>query len=85
MSDPRELLVSLLDYIKEQAKEVDPKGYTLTSTKGFIRRRNDIAGLLGVEFDLRIAGDHVWLRVPRLVAERPPDPPQSHNALFRIN
>jgi hypothetical protein len=31
MPDPRELLVCLLDYIKEQTKEVDPKGCRLTS------------------------------------------------------
>jgi hypothetical protein len=69
MPEPRELLVCLLDYIKEQAKEVDPKGYTLTSSKGFLRKRDDIAGLPGVEFNIPLAGDHVWLRVPRLAAE----------------
>ena len=78
MPDPRELLVCLLDYIKEQTKEVDPKGYRLTSSKGFLRKRGDIAGLPGVDFDIRLAGDHVWLRVPRLAAEPPPDPPKSH-------
>lgn len=85
MPDPRELLVCLLDYIKEQAKEVNPKGYRLASTKGFIRQRNDIAGLPGVEFDIRVAGDHVWLRVPRLAAEPPPDPSKSHKALFKVS
>jgi very-short-patch-repair endonuclease len=85
MPDPRELLVCLLDYIKEQAKEVNPKGYRLASTKGFIRQRNEIAGLPGVEFDIRVEGDHVWLRVPRLAAESPPDPPQNHKALLRIS
>jgi hypothetical protein len=85
MPDPRELLVCLLDYIKEQAKEVNPKGYKLTSTKGFIRQRNEIAGLPGVEFDIRVEGDHVWLRVPRLTAELPPDLPKSHKALLRVS
>ena len=85
MPDPRELLVRLLDYIKEQAKDVDPKGYRLTSTKNFIRLRKDIAGLPGIEFDIRLAGDHVWLRVPRLPAEPPPDPLREHKALFRVS
>src|SRR5665213_2558150 len=85
MPDPRELLVRLLDYIKEQTKEVDPKGYRLTSPKGFLRKRGDIAGLPGVEFDIRLAGDHVWLRVPRLAAEPPPDLPKSHKGLLKVS
>jgi hypothetical protein len=85
MPDPRELLVCLLDYIKEQTKEVDPKGYRLTSSKGFLRRRGDIAGLPGIEFDIRVAGDHVWLRVPRLAADPPPDPPKTHKNLLKVS
>jgi hypothetical protein len=85
MPDPRELLVCLLDYIKEQTKEVDPKGYRLTSSKGFLRKRGDIAGLPGVAFDIRLAGDHVWLRVPRLAADPPPDPPPTHKGLLKIS
>src|SRR6267378_4290142 len=85
MSDPRKLLVCLLDYIKEQAKEINPKGYRLTNAKGFIRQRNDIMGLPGVEFDLRVEGDHVWLRVPRLTAEPPPDPPNTYASMLRIS
>ncbi len=85
MPDPRKLLVCLLDYIKEQTKEVDPKGYRLTSSRGFLRRRSDITGLPGVEFDIRLAGDHVWLRVPRLAAEAPPDSPESHKGLLKVS
>jgi very-short-patch-repair endonuclease len=85
MSDPRELLVGLLDYIKEQAKVVDPRGFVLGATSSFLRRRRDVAGLTGVEFDLRIEADHVWMRVPRLVAEPPPNPPESHKQFLRVN
>jgi hypothetical protein len=85
MPNPRELLVCLLDYIKEQAKEINPKGFRLTSTKGFTRGRGDIAGLPGVEFDIRLEGDHVWLRVPRLTAEPPPDVPKKYAAVFRVS
>src|SRR5581483_2010043 len=72
MPDPRQLLICLLDYIKKQTKEINAKGYRLTSTKAFIRQRNDIVGLPGVEFDIRVQGDHVWLRVPRSLRLIPP-------------
>src|SRR5579859_4091128 len=85
MPDPRALLVCLLDYIKEQAKEINPRAYRVTSAKGFIRQRSDIAGLPGVEFDVRVEGDHVWLRVPRLMAEQPPDLPNNYAALLRVS
>ena len=85
MPDPRELLVCLLDYIKEQAKEINPKGYKLTSSKEFLRQRNDVAGLPGVEFDIRVEGDHTWMRVPRLALSLPPDPPKDHKPLLRIS
>jgi|ERR1700722_10243251 len=85
MPDPRELLVCLLDYIKEQAKEINPRGYRLTPTKGFTRQRNDIAGLPGVEFDIRVEGDHVWLKVPRLKAEPPPEIPKNYTALLTVS
>jgi hypothetical protein len=59
MPDPRDLLICLLDYIKEQAKQVNPAAYRLASSKGFQRQRNDVAGLPGIEFDIKVAGDHV--------------------------
>lgn len=72
MPDPRDLLICLLDYIKEQAKQINPAAYRLANAKGFQRQRGDMAGLPGVEFDIKVAGDHVWLRVPRQAAEPPP-------------
>ncbi|HEV2273490.1 MAG TPA: hypothetical protein VGR96_04955, partial [Acidobacteriaceae bacterium] len=85
MPDPRDLLICLLDYIKEQAKQINPAAYRLANAKGFQRQRGDIAGLPGVEFDIKVAGDHVWLRVPRLVAEPPPPPQPAHKALLRFS
>src|SRR5438552_836541 len=85
MTAPRELLIQLLDYIKEQAKEINPQGYRLASVRGFLRVRDDIAGLLGAEFDLRVEGDHIWLRVPRLAAEPPPKPPETQKEFLRIS
>ena len=70
--NPRELLTRLLDYIEEQAKDIDPRAYRLANAKGFLKRRAHLAGLPGVEFDRGVEGDHVWLRVQRLQASKPP-------------
>ena len=85
MPDARNLLVNLLDYIREQAKEINPKGFTLDSAKRFVKQRNDVSGLPGVEFDFRTVGDHVWLRVQRIAAEPPPEPSETDAALFKID
>ena len=85
MSEPRELLVGLLDYIKEQAKVIDPRGFVLGGSGVFLRRRKDVAGFFGVEFDLRVEADHIWMRVPRLAAEPPPPVPESHRAVISVS
>ena len=85
MPEPRDLLIGLLDYIKEQAKQVNPSAYRLANLKGFQRQRLDIAGLPGVEFDIKVAGDHIWLRVPRLMAEPPPAPSAGHKAFIQFS
>ncbi len=71
MTAARNLLCKLLEYIGEQAKDIDPRGYRLEASKYFLRRREEIAGLPGVEFDLKVAGDHIWLRVPREKKKKP--------------
>ena len=81
---PRQLLHNLLDYIREQAKNVDPKGFRLSAAKGFLRRRPELVGLPGVTFDLKVEGDHTWLRVERLEAHRPPAPPQHASDLLVV-
>lgn len=85
MSGPRELLVGLLDYIKEQAKVVDPRGFTLGGTGAFLRRRKEVTGLVGVEFDIRVESDHIWMRVPRLAAEAPPSIPDAYRAVIILS
>lgn len=81
MNTPRQLLHGLLEYIREQAKDIDPKGFRLSSTKGFLRRREDIAGLPGVDFDIKVEGDHTWLRIARLEATTPPALPEDKRGL----
>lgn len=85
MNSPRVLLKSLLEYIEEQAKEIDPKGYHLSVAKEFIRRNTDLVGLPGLEFDLRPTGDHVWLHLARLEAHRPPIVPDLFKGLFKVS
>ena len=85
MAKEHELLHRLLDYIGEQAKDIDPRGFRLSSHKGFIRKREAIAGLPGVEFDLKIEGDHTWLHVPRLESASPPPLPDGQKGLLRVS
>lgn len=66
------LLTKLLDYVLEQDKDIDPRGFKLSGYKGFARAKSDLQGLPGVDFDLKIEGDHTWLRVQRLEAHPPP-------------
>ena len=83
MSEPRELLVRLLDYIKEQAKVIDPHGYQLSSVKTFVRRPKDLTELPGVETDVQLQGDHIWLRVARLKPEPAPAIPAAQRSYLR--
>src|SRR5580698_8709200 len=85
MTEPRRLLQRLLEYIEEQAKEIDPRGYSLSQAKGFIRRREQIAALPGVEYDIKIEGDHVWLRVSRLTPTKPPAVAEQVHAFIRAS
>jgi hypothetical protein len=85
MPGPRDLLICLLDYITEQAKQINPAAYRLTTAKSFQRQRGDITGLPGVEFDIKVAGDHVWLKIPRLIAEPPPASLPAYTALIRFS
>jgi very-short-patch-repair endonuclease len=66
------LLTKLLDYVLEQDKDIDPRGFRLSSHKGFVKGKADLQGLAGVDFDLKVEGDHIWLRVGRLEAHQPP-------------
>ena len=67
-----DLLSKLLDYVLEQDKDVDPRGFRLAGYKGFLRSKPDLQGLPGVHFDIKTEGDHTWLRVARLEASSPP-------------
>ena len=66
------LLGRLLDYVVEQSKDIDPCAFNLSNLPEFRRYAKDLAGLPGVDLDMKVEGDHVWLRVLRLEAESPP-------------
>jgi very-short-patch-repair endonuclease len=79
------LLTRLLDYIIEQDKEVDPHAFKLSRHKGFMRAKSDLQALPGVDFDLKPEGDHVWLRVSRLEAARPPALPDALRGIVELS
>jgi len=67
-----QLLGQLLDYVLEQDKEVDPRGFKLSTHQGFIKGKPDLQSLPGVDFDIKLEGDHIWLRIARLEANSHP-------------
>jgi very-short-patch-repair endonuclease len=86
MKTPRDLLKSIFSYIEEQLKDIDPRGFHLGKLKGFKTTPAELRPLPGVDFDLKEAGDHIWIRVKRLENGSPPAPPENKAAQFiRIN
>ena len=83
--DPRSLLQKLLAYIEEQAKQIDPHAYRLAAIRGFIRHPHEISGLPNVDFDIKVEGDHVWLRVARIKAVLPPPLPEECKRMFLVS
>lgn len=85
MATPRDLLRRLFEYIGEQLKDIDPRGFQLSRSSGFRCQPHDITGLPGVELDIRVEGDHIWLRLARLEADTPPKVAEGQAGLFRIS
>lgn len=81
----RDLLIRLLEYIGEQAKDVDAGSYRLSSHTDFLRHRQAVAALPGVEFDIRVEGDHIWMRIQRLRSSAPPTVPKSFRDVIASN
>ncbi len=79
------LLCKLLNYVIEQSKVVDPHGFKLSGHNGFLKNREALSGLPGVDLDIKVQGDHVWLRVQRLQALPPPVLGNSMTALIRVS
>lgn len=75
MTPQHERMTRLLDYVVEQAKDIDPGAFNLAKPPGFLKRPRDLRDLPGVNFNQQELGDHVWLSVQRLSADAPPAPP----------
>ncbi|MBC7619216.1 MAG: very short patch repair endonuclease, partial [Candidatus Saccharibacteria bacterium] len=79
------LLCKLLNYVIEQSKVVDPHGFKLTGHSGFLKNREALSELPGVDLDIKVQGDHVWLQVQRLQALAPPVLVAYMVALIRVS
>lgn len=68
---PRELLHRLFEYIEQQLKQADPRGFVVgkSLTPRFFQK--DLAAMPGVAFDDTEPGDCIWLKVNRLEAIHP--------------
>lgn len=71
MSDSRNLLAKLFQYIGEQLKEIDPRGFNLSKVSNFKIKPADIALLPGLELNLQTEGDYIWLRLKRIEPTKP--------------
>jgi len=71
MSDSRNLLAKLFQYIGEQLKEIDPRGFNLSKVTNFKIKPSDIALLPGLELNLQTEGDFIWLRLKRIEPTKP--------------
>jgi len=72
MPESRDLLRQVFDYIGEQLKNVDPRGYNLANQVGWKIKALDIQNKPGISLNIQTEEDHIWLRVSRLEEQRSP-------------
>ena len=72
MQTPAQLMSGLLDYLVEQAKDIDPAAFTLSKLTEFRKTYADLSTLPWVDFNADAAEANAWLRVHRLEATRAP-------------
>jgi very-short-patch-repair endonuclease len=82
---PRSLLERLFDYIGEQLKDIDPRGFNIQKDQRFRCGPENVRGLPGIELDVQVEGDHIWLRIARLDADMPPKPGVAYAGLLRAS
>lgn len=56
MGTAHELLHRLFNYIGEQAKDTDSRAFRLNNLKSFLKQRESIASLPGIESELKVEG-----------------------------
>lgn len=82
MQSPAQLMSGLLDYLVEQAKDIDPAAFTLSKATEFKKTYADLEALPWVDFNVETDGDPIWLRVHRLEAMGAPSLPEPDLAPF---
>ena len=70
-----QLVIDLLDYVDQVEKLKTKPLFSIPDEfyKGF---QHELKGLVEVQYNVQDDGDDTWLRVPRLLEEAPPSPPQ---------
>lgn len=82
MQSPAQLLSGLLDYLVEQAKDIDPAAFTLSKATEFKQTCADLQALPWIDFDVELDDESVWLRVHRLEPVHAPALPEPDLAPF---
>ena len=84
MQTPAQLMSGLLDYLVEQARDIDPAAFNLAKAADFKKTFADLATLPWVDLNVETETDHLWLRVQRLEATRAPSLPEPEFAPFLV-
>lgn len=74
----------LLDYLVEQARDIDPAAFNLSKLADFRKTFADLGTLPWVDFNVETESDSWWLRVQRLEATRAPALPEPEFAPFLV-
>ncbi|MFC0252873.1 AAA domain-containing protein [Massilia consociata] len=82
MPSPAQLMSGLLDYLVEQAKDIDPAAFTLSKATEFKKTFADLETLPWIDFNVDTDGEPIWLRVHRLEATSAPPLPEPDLAPF---
>jgi len=67
------LVLDLLNYI-EQVEKLKTKPTFSVPGEFFVAYQHELTGLPGLQYNLQVEGDDVWLRLPRLQEIAPPEP-----------
>lgn len=67
------LVLDLLNYI-EQVEKLKTKPTFSVPSEFFVAYQHELKGLPGLQYNLQVDGDDVWLRLPRLQEITPPEP-----------
>ena len=67
------LVLDLLNYI-EQVEKLKTKPMFSVPNEFFVAYQHELKGLPGLQYNLQVDGDDVWLRLPRLQEIAPPEP-----------